>query len=607
MKGVEEIGLIKFDFLALKNLTLIKDTLDLIAASGNTAPDLNTLRLDDAETYKLLARGDTVGVFQMEGSGMRRFLSDLKPTCFEDVVAATSLFRPGPLDAIQDGKTMVQHYVDRKHGREQVEYDHSLLEPVLSNTYGVIVYQEQVMRAAQALAGYSLQQADMLRAAMGKKNKVVMEKEHARFIEGAGENGIAPGLAQTIFEKIETFASYGFNRSHAAAYSLTTYRTAYLKAHFPYEFMAALMSLDMDDADKTYKNFAALREMHIQILPPDVNQSRVKFAVSDKAIRFGLGAIRGVGAKTAEAIIGEREKSGPFEGPVDFCLRVGAQLVNRRVLEALIKCGAFDSSGVARAALMAQVEDALRLAQKAQSDAERNQMGLFGGPVVGVGSLPRREPVPEWDPKEKLKFEKEALGFYITAHPLDKYESVLARISKLTTADLPSAPDGSRVQIAGVIQAVKLKNNKSGSRYATFSLEDRGGIVEAIAWSDTYQKYEALISGEEPVVARGKLDVDEERAQIILEELRPLDHALLDSYREVRVHAPRARLENGGLESLKSTITRYRGKSLTYLHLGLDDGREAVLLLGDDFRVSPTDAFVRELENLLSPGAVELR
>ena len=608
MKGIDDIGLLKFDFLALKNLTLIKDTLDLIVAGGNEAPDLNRLRLDDVETYKLLARGDTVGVFQMEGSGMRRFLSDLKPTCFEDIVAATSLFRPGPLDAIQDGKTMVQHYVDRKHGREKVEYDHALLEPVLGDTYGVIVYQEQVMRAAQALAGYTLQQADMLRAAMGKKNKAVMEKEHARFIEGAEKNGLAKALAQTIFEKIETFASYGFNKSHAAAYSLTTYRTAYLKAHYPREFMAALMSLDMDDADKTYKNFAALREMRIAILPPDINQSRVKFAVSGGAIRFGLGAIRGVGGKTAEAIIAEREKSGPFENVVDFCMRVGAQLVNRRVLEALIKCGAFDSSGLARAALMAQVEDALRLAQKAQSDAERNQMGLFGGVAKNVATaLPRREPIPEWDAKEKLKFEKEALGFYITAHPLDKYESVMARISKVTTSDLPSAPDGSQVQIAGVVQAVKLKNNKSGKRYATFSLEDRSGIVEAIAWPETYQKYEALISGEEPVVARGKLDVDDERAQIILDELRPLSSALLDSYREVRVRAPRNRLENGGLEALKAAITRYRGKSLMYLHLGLDDGREAVLLLGDDFRVTPTDALVAELEKLLSPGAVELR
>src|ERR1700719_4313613 len=331
MKGVEEIGLIKFDFLALKNLTLITNTLDLITASGETAPDLTRLRLDDPDSYKLLSRGDTVGVFQLESSGMRRFITELKPTCFDDVIAAGSLFRPGPLDAIQDGKTMVQHYVDRKHGKEPVEYDHPLLEPVLRDTYGVIVYQEQVMRAAQALAGYSLEQADILRAAMGKKNKAVMEKERVRFIDGAKKNGVNSALATSIFEKIETFASYGFNSSHAAADALTTYTTGYLKAHYPHQFMAALMSLDMDDVDKTYKNIAALRDMKIAILPPDVNQSRVKFSVSGEAIRFGLGAIRGVGTKSAEAMIAVRLSGGPFKSMADFCMRVGTQLISRRV------------------------------------------------------------------------------------------------------------------------------------------------------------------------------------------------------------------------------------------------------------------------------------
>jgi DNA polymerase III subunit alpha len=667
MKGVDEIGLIKFDFLALKNLTLIKDTLDLIAASGKEPPDLNRLGLDDAETYRLLSHGDTVGVFQMEGSGMRRFLSDLKPACFEDVISAISLFRPGPLDAIEDGKTMVQHFVDRKHGREPVQYDHPLLEPVLKDTYGVIVYQEQVMRAAQALAGYTLQDADILRAAMGKKNKAVMEKERERFIAGAVGNGLGEALAQAIFEKIEAFASYGFPRSHGAAYALTTYRTAYLRAHYPREFMAALMSLDMDDVAKTYKNIASLREMKIALLPPDVNRSRVKFTVADDAIRFGLGAIRGIGAKVAQAIIAERERAGAFSGIVDFCLRVGAQLVNRRVLEALIKCGAFDSTTGARATLMAQVEDALKLAQKAQSDAERGQMGLFGtltairgitdamarlqpaletvrhASEVGealrrvteigksiqqasgtytrlatgiaafssVGGQPPvlapREAPPEWEPKERLKYEREVLGFYITGHPLDKFDRELSRIGRLTTADLPNAPDGSHVQLAGVIHALKLKNNKSGKRYATFSLEDRDGIVEAIAWPETYQKHEALIQGDDPVVVRGKLDVDEERAQIIVDEIRPLGAALLDSVREVRIRAPQKLLDNGGLDALRAAIARYRGKSVAYLHVGLDDGREAVLLLGDSYRVSPSDEFIAELESILAPGAVELR
>jgi DNA polymerase III subunit alpha len=608
MKGVDEIGLIKFDFLALKNLTLITNTLGLIKASGVEPPDMNRLRLDDPDAYRLLSRGDTVGVFQMESSGMRRFLTDLKPTCFEDVISAVSLFRPGPLDAIEDGKTMVQHFVDRKHGREKVEYDHPLLEPVLKDTYGVIVYQEHVMRAAQAIAGYSLQQADILRAAMGKKNKVAMEKERAGFVAGAIKNGLSKDLAAQIFSKIETFAAYGFPRAHGAAYALTTYRTAYLRAHHPREFMAALLTLDMDDQAKTYKNIASLREMKIAILPPDVNQSGVKFTVAGESIRFGLAGIRGVGVKTAEAIIANRDEKGAFESLIDLCTRVDGQFINRRVLEALIKCGAFDFSGETRATLFAQIEDTLKIAQRAQSDAVKNQIGLFGGASVKLPPPPRREPVKEWDAREKLKLEKETLGFYITAHPLDKYERELARVSKVTTDDLAGAPDGSMVQLAGVVQAIKLKtSNKSGKRYATFSLEDRNGTVEVIAWPETYQKYEAVIAGDEPVMVRGKLDVDEERAQIILEELKTLDAALLASIREVRIRAPKSRLVNGGLDQLREAIAKFPGRSMTYLHLDVEGGREAILLLSDRFRVAPTEAFVAAIEQVLTPGSVELR
>jgi len=601
MKGVEEIGLIKFDFLALKNLTLIRDTLDLIQANGVAPPDLTQLKLDDSESYRLLARGDTVGVFQMEGSGMRRFLTELKPSCFEDVIAAISLFRPGTLDA-----GMVDPFIHRKHGKEPVEYDHPLLEPVLRDTYGVIIYQEQVMRAAQALSGYTLEEADILRAAMGKKQIAVMEREREHFISGAVENGVAQGLAESIFEKIATFASYGFNRSHAAAYALTSYTTAYLKAHYPREFMAALMSLDMDDTSKSYKNIAALREMRIAILPPDVNHSRVKFTVAGEAIRFGLGAIRGVGAKSAQEIIAVRERSGGFKNLADFCLRVGTSIVNRRVLEALIKCGAFNFTGIPRAALAAQIDDALKITQRAETDAARNQIGLFGKSDEPL-DLPRRDTGGDWPQKEMLKYEKETLGFYITAHPLDKYDRELRRIGNLTTADLAAAPDGSQVRLAGVVQAVKLKNNKSGKRYATFSLEDRDGAVECIVWPEAYQKYEAVIMGDEPVAARGKLDVDDERAQIIVDELRPLGSALTDAVREVRISAPRNRLANGEMDRLKELLQRYSGTSITYLHLGLDDGHEAVFLLGDGFRVAPSEAFVAEVEQLIAPNAVQLR
>ena len=606
MKFVEDIGLIKFDFLGLKNLTLIEDTLDIIKAGGKTAPDLNRLPLDDPDAYRLLARGDTVGVFQMEGSGMRRFVTDLKPTCFDDIIAAGSLFRPGPLDAVVDGKTMVQHYVDRKHGREQVKYPHPLLEPVLRDTYGVIIYQEQVMRVAQALSGYTLEQADILRAAMGKKNKAVMEKERERFIQGAINNGVEKESAQTIFEQIETFASYGFNRSHAAAYALTTYTTAYLKAHFPYEFMAALTSLDMDDVEKTYKNIAALRDMGIRLLPPDVNQSRVKFAVVNDAIRFGLCAIRGVGIKTAEAIIAARQQGGPYTSLTDLCMRADPQQINRKVLEALVKCGAFDSTGAARAETMAQIDDALKLVARRADPASVNQMGLFGAMAPALRLAPRG-PIVQWDLKELLRNEKEALGFYVTAHPLDKYTAEISRLSGVTTQDLAGAPDGSQVVLVGVVQSLKLKNNKAGKRYATFSLEDLVGAVEVIAWPETYQKTESVINSDEPVVARGKLDIDEERAQILLDDLRPLSVVMVDSVREVHIRAPKTQVDENLLGNLKALFGRHAGGCPIYLHLLLDQAREAIFLLGNDFRVAPTESFVGEVEQIFAPGAVELR
>jgi DNA polymerase III subunit alpha len=606
MKFVEDIGLVKFDFLGLKNLTLIEDTLELIAAGGKPPPELNRLQLDDADSYRLLARGDTVGVFQMEGSGMRRFISDLKPTCFDDIIAAGSLFRPGPLDAVEDGKTMVQHYVDRKHGRESVRYPHPLLEPVLRDTYGVIIYQEQVMRVAQALAGYSLEQADILRAAMGKKQKAVMEKERERFVQGAIDNGVEKDTARSIFEQVETFASYGFNRSHAAAYALTTYTTAYLKAHYPYEFMAALTSLDMDDVDKTYKNIAALREMGIKLLPPDVNQSRVKFTVLPDAIRFGLGAIRGVGAKTAGAIIAAREADGRYTSLTDLCMRADPQQLNRKVLEALVKCGAFDSTAASRAEAMAQIEDALKLVARRADPSSANQMGLFGAMAPALRSAPRA-PLVQWDLKELLRNEKEALGFYVTAHPLDKFTDKIGRLTSVTTEDLASAPDGSTVVLVGVVQAVKLKNNKAGKRYATFSLEDRQGVVEVIAWPETYQRVEAVINSDDPVVARGKLDIDEERAQILLDELKPLSVVMVDSIREVHIRAPRTRFDEASLLNLKSLLGRYGGGCPIYLHLELDGTREAIFLLGNDFKVAPTEGFVGEVERMLAPGAVELR
>ncbi len=601
MKWVEELGLIKFDFLALKNLTLISDVVALIAAGGRQPPDLNRLNFDDPETYKLLSRGDTVGVFQMESSGMRRFLTELKPSNFEDVIAAISLFRPGTLDA-----GMVEPFIHRKHGKEPVEYPHPLVEPVLRDTYGVILYQEQVMRVAQALAGYTLEQADVLRAAMGKKQLEAMARERERFIEGAIKNGVGRELARSIFEQIETFASYGFNRSHAAAYALTTYTTAYLKAHFPREFMAALTSLEMDDTARTYKNIGALREMGIRILPPDINQSGVKFTVDGEAIRFGLGAVRGVGAKTAQAIIRERQVNGPFPDLADCCLRLGAQTLNRRTLEALVKCGAFDSTGIFRASAMAQLDSLLKMAQRKDDPQHRNQMGLFGQ-ISLAPAIDAPAGAAEWGDKAKLKAEKEALGFYITAHPLDKYEGTLRALNTLTTAELLGGQDASRVELAGTIHSVKLKNNKSGRRYATFALEDRHGTVEVIAWPETYQRVERVIQSDEPVLARGKLDLDEERAQIVLDELVSLSAALEQAVREAHIFTRKDRLDAAKIERFAGVLSRNPGRCRAFLHVALESNEEAVFELGENFKLHPSPDLVQELKLALGTAAVELR
>jgi DNA polymerase-3 subunit alpha len=601
MKWVEELGLIKFDFLALKNLTLISDVLGLIAAGGRQPPDLSRLNFDDPETYKLLSRGDTVGVFQMESSGMRRFLTELKPSNFEDVIAAISLFRPGTLDA-----GMVEPFVRRKHGKEPVEYPHPLLEPVLRDTYGVILYQEQVMRVAQALAGYTLEEADVLRAAMGKKQLQAMARERERFIEGAVKNGLTRELAGSIFEQIETFASYGFNRSHAAAYALTTYTTAYLKAHFPCEFMAALTSLEMDDTARTYKNIAALRDLGIRILPPDINQSGVKFTVDGDAIRFGLGAVRGVGAKTAQAIVDDRQANGSFSSLADCCLRLGTQILNRRTLEALIKCGAFDSTGISRAGAMAQLESLLKMAQRQDEAKQRNQMGLFGQISLAPAVDPAAATI-EWGDKEKLKAEKEALGFYITAHPLDKYDGALRALNTLITSELAGQQDGIRVELAGTVHSVKLKNNKAGRRYATFVLEDRYGAVEVIAWPETYQRVEQVIQSDEPVLARGKLDLDEERAQIILDELVPLSEALEQSIREAHIFTRKERLDAAKIARFAEIFARNPGRCRAFLHVALETDEEAVFELGESFKLHPSPDLMTELKLALDAAAVELR
>ncbi|MCW5891800.1 MAG: DNA polymerase III subunit alpha [bacterium] len=616
---VEAIGLIKFDFLGLKNLTLIEAILRRIREGRGVTIDLDRLPLDDGPTYKVLSDGDTVGVFQAESGGMRRMLIQLRPSCFADVVAALALYRPGPLDS-----GMVDQFIKRKHGQEPIRYLHPLLEPILRDTYGVIVYQEQVMQIAQALGGYSLGDADNLRRAMGKKKAEEMAKERQRFMAGVEQTRTAdPDLAGQIFDQMETFAAYGFNKSHSAAYAVITYQTAYLKAHYPTEFMAGLLSLEAGDTDLTYKNIAECRQHGIAILPPDVNESEYDFTSLGGSIRFGMGAVKGVGSKAIDAIIAARKESGAFSTLHEFCRRVHGQQVNRRVVESLIACGAFDSLHRNRAQLWNAVEDVMRWAQARAEEAASPQFGLFGG---GGGRALDETPPPlpdalAWKADEELQHERETLGFFITGHPLDRYEKDLRKFTNVTVStlrtrghDLPPAHAARpgrdarpRVRIGGVIHSLKLRNSKKGQRYATFLLEDKEGVVEVIAWPDTYQKHESVIQAGIAVVVAGGLDLSADRCQIIADELSALDAARADAIRQIHVRVALEAVGREGLEQLRAVLTAHPGPCEAFLHLQRGDATETTLALPATIRVSASTDVLEAVERVVGAGTTTFR
>ena len=436
MDQIEKLGLIKFDFLGLKTLTVIKQTLGLIERTTGQRIDIDRIPLDDEATYRLCGEGRTTGVFQLESSGMKDLLRRLRPEVFEDLVALVALYRPGPL-----GSNMVDEFITGKHGKTRIKYPLPQLEPILRETYGVILYQEQVMKIAQVLAKYTLAEADELRKAIGKKKQEVLAKHRERFLQGASANGVDPKAAEKLFQLIDKFGGYGFNKSHSVAYALIAYQTAYLKAHFPVQFMAALLTQDMGNQDKTIKNIAECREMGIPILPPDINQSQPDFSVVEGAIRFGLGAVKNVGLKAVESIIEERDREGPFLDLITFCRRIDGAKVNRRVLESLIQCGAFDSTGFERSRLFASLDGALRWCGANHSTDQLSMFSALPGPDAGVPLPGGSDPGSAWEEKEMLRREKESLGFYITGHPLDRFKAEIDRFSTCAVQALGSLGD----------------------------------------------------------------------------------------------------------------------------------------------------------------------
>ncbi len=616
---IESIGLVKFDFLGLKTLTLLADAVRRVRERTGHEIDLAGLPVDDRATYRLIASGDCVGVFQMESGGMRKLLTQIKPETFEDIIATLALFRPGPLDS-----GMVELFIKRRDGRETVRYPAPELESVLAETYGVIVYQEQVMQIAQVYAGYSLGQADLLRRAMSKKKAEAMAVERDGFLQGAVAKGHRREQAEQIFQQMETFAAYGFNKSHSAAYALVTYQTAYLKAHYPKEFYAALLSMDMGDADKVYKNLADCRHHGIHVLAPDVNQSSADFTVCDEGIRFGLGAVKGVGEKAIE-LITEARQAGPFRSLADFCARTQASQVNRRIPEGLIRAGALDGIEPSRARLLAALEAALAWAVRVSSDREVGQMGLFGQAAGVSEQEPALPEVRDWDDAARLAAEHEVVGLYISGHPLDRYADDLVLLKASTLAELDGRRDEERVCVAGVTNTVRRKNSRKGERYATFNLEDREGVIEVIAWPDVYLTCEAAIVGREPVLVTGRLDAgdrgsradasdDEEagvgfamKSQIIADEILPLSEARRRRARSIDVRIRADAIDRERIVALRDALARFPGPCRSTIRLLRPGACEATIELPPELSVDPCDGFRQAVEAVLGPGSMNVR
>jgi len=599
MKPVERVGLVKFDFLGLRNLTSIHDTLRLLKEQRGIEIDLNSLPLNDEETYRTLSRGDTAGVFQSESHGFTDLIVRLKPDRFNHLIDMMALYRPGPL---QSG--MADDFVERRHGHRKVEYPLPQLEEILSDTYGVILYQEQVMEIARSLAGFTLGQADVLRKAMGKKDEALMERQKGQFLDGARANGIPEKKAGEIFELIRQFGGYGFNKSHSTAYALIAYQTAYLKTHYPVEYLSALMTSESGDTDKIIRYIAYAREKGIPILPPDVNESRYAFFPSGSGIRFGLSAIKGLGAAAVEAIIGARADR-PFDSIRDFLTRIDLHKVNKRAMESLIKSGALDSLDPDRGTVF---DGLAALLEEAQAEARRRESGqfaLFGAPAQEPSAAPRARKARAdvagdagaWDRRERLRYEKEALGFYITGHPLDSFAAEIQMYANGTTAGLAKLRDDADVKIGGIVTGLRERVTRRGEKMANLTLEDQEGTVDVTVFSRTFQECRDTLSASEPVFVVGRLKKTEKGLEVHADEV-----FLMATVRERLAKSVHFRvcLDRSGPEDLRAlaaAVRRHPGEKKTFLHLLREGEYEAVVTLPDSAAVSPSLDLARELKS----------
>jgi len=607
MNDIQSVGLTKFDFLGLKTLTVIKNALQMIKEGRGIDIDIDKLPLTDQATYELLQRGNTDGVFQLESSGMREILTGMKPDCIEDIIALIALYRPGPMGMVPD-------FISRKLGKTQINYELPQLKDILRETYGIILYQEQVMQIASAIGRYTMAEADTLRKAMSKKKVAEMDKEMPKFLAGAKQNHIPEEKATRIWEQMNKFAEYGFNKSHSTAYAMISYQTAYLKAHYPEEFMAALLTSEKDNRDKIIRHINSCKEMGLNVLPPDINESLSDFTASAGHIRFGLAAVKNVGVGAVESIIDARKKGEKFQSFQDFSQRVDLRRVNKRVIESLIKCGAFDSLGHKRNALFGSYEETMNLAQKLRKSRASTQVSLLEGLDSSTGSNSLHgggaasPDVGEWDHKELLMHEKEALGFYITGHPLTRYRHKLEFVTNANSENIGERRDKEEVIIAGVVSSIKELTTKRKDVMAYITLEDLYGSMSIICFADLYQKAKVLLKGDEPVLLKGQLDVSEENVKIIANDITALhDAPEISPYTSVHFQ-----IETYGVSSeeyvtqIKHLSDKHKGSSEGYIHL-LNGSSETIIFLGNDHRFQLTPELMKATRLVLGPNSIKYR
>ncbi len=602
MGVLEKIGLLKVDFLGLRTLTVIDETLKLIKKIRGIEVDIEKISLDDQNTYKLLASSHTIGIFQVESSGMRDLLKKLVPERFEDLIALLALYRPGPI-----GSGMLDDFMKRKHGIIPIKYEHPKLEVILKETYGIMVYQEQIMQIASNLAGFSLAQADILRKAMGKKIPEVMEKERKNFISGCIKNSIRESTASKIFDLIEYFSGYGFNKSHSTAYALISYRTAYLKANYPVEFMTALLTSERNNTDKIVEYVNEADRMGLKVQPPDINESEPLFKVEDeKTIRFGLLAIKNVGQGAAESIVGARREE-KFKSLSDLCNRIDLRLANRKVLESLIKCGALDYFNLSRAQMFASLDAAMEGAQRIKKEKLSGQLSFFDQALndnAFVENTSNLSDIREWPEPQLLGFEKDMLGFYVSGHPLARYAKQLKRFTSCSTSNLHEHKDQDQIKIVGLI--VKIKHTVTRAKQekmAILKIEDLDGAVEVLVFPRAFAKIGSYIQPNTIVHIRGIVDLKEENPKIIVEDLIPFDEIYkLITAMSINLSGIRENI----FESLKTLLEDYRGNIPVYLRLDTPAKSRIQLIVGENLYVSPNEKLIQDLDELLGEKRLSL-